>query len=142
MPYPKSLNIALILLLLTQQVVAHDTPKAGVIRKVSFMENAGQWDNKAHFRATIPGGSVYAEKQALHYIFRNSEDVADAMTDDFIQKYGLLLSGGMEQELYEIFHTDHRSRLLAIDSQIPIVTAVTQERLNEFLLRTLSTATQ
>ncbi len=64
--------------MLTQQAEAHNTPDHAV-RKISFIENAGQWNNPAAFRASIPGGSVYVEKQALHYIFKNNQDVADAM---------------------------------------------------------------
>jgi gliding motility-associated-like protein len=78
-PYLKPLYVVLFVLLLWQPARAHNTPKQGTVRKVTFVENAGQWDNNAAFRATIPGGSVYAEKQALHYIFRSSKDLATAM---------------------------------------------------------------
>lgn len=45
---------------------------------MQFIENKGQWDNKATFMATVPNGHLFVEPQALHFIFKHPEDVAAA----------------------------------------------------------------
>ncbi len=47
--------------------------------KTAFIENTGQWDNQAHFMAKLPGGVVYLEKNAFHFLFQHRQDVAAAL---------------------------------------------------------------
>ncbi len=41
-----------------------------------FVRNDGQWDKEILFRAAIPGGFISLKKNALHYVFYHTGDVA------------------------------------------------------------------
>ena len=47
-------------------------------KKLQFIENKGQWDNDAAFVATINGGQLFVEKNALHFLFTQQQDLAKA----------------------------------------------------------------
>lgn len=47
-------------------------------RTLSFIENKGQWANASVFSASLPGGRLHVERNALHLIFQNQDDVNDA----------------------------------------------------------------
>jgi len=42
----------------------------------SFVRNDGQWEKDILFRAEIPGGILFLKKQALHYVFYHTGDLA------------------------------------------------------------------
>jgi gliding motility-associated-like protein len=48
------------------------------VSRVRFIENKGQWDNQAVFASPLPGGHLWVEKNAFHFIFHNQQDVASA----------------------------------------------------------------
>ncbi|MGB1031503.1 MAG: hypothetical protein ACPGWM_02755, partial [Flavobacteriales bacterium] len=49
-----------------------------VSAQVEFVENKGQWEEQVHFRTDLPGGVMWAEKNALTYI-KVSEQLMDAV---------------------------------------------------------------
>lgn len=49
-------------------------------KRVRFIENKGQWDNPSVFESPLPGGHVYIEKNAFHFIFHDQQDVAKAFS--------------------------------------------------------------
>lgn len=62
-------------------VVGHAVAKTqgyGPSGKISFTENKGQWDNPSLFSTPLPGGRLYIEKNAFHFIFHNQQDIAAA----------------------------------------------------------------
>lgn len=44
--------------------------------KLAFVENKGQWNEKVQFRAKIPDGQLYMEKDRLTYVFHSANDMA------------------------------------------------------------------
>ncbi len=43
---------------------------------IEFVENKGQWDNNIVFKAKLPGGNLYLEKDELTYQFYDEQDMA------------------------------------------------------------------
>jgi gliding motility-associated-like protein len=88
--YFKYTLFTLITLLLKQaNIVAAALSDPPVNNQTVFIQNKGQWDNAAQFMANIPGGQLYVEPQAWHFIFESKEDLAllhkhpRAFADDF-----------------------------------------------------------
>jgi len=44
---------------------------------VAFIENQGQWNDKVLFKSSIPGGSVFLEKNAFTYSILSAEDLEE-----------------------------------------------------------------
>ena len=61
-----------------QTVTAETVHPATPFASLQFIENKGQWDNKATFMASVSGGHLFVEPNALHFIFKNADDVAAA----------------------------------------------------------------
>src|SRR5690606_9343821 len=57
-----------------------------VSRAIRFTENKGQWDEKVLFRADLPGGAMFLEKNCVTYSFYDS------------QKLGQLHLGGLAKD--------------------------------------------
>ena len=46
------------------------------MNKIEFVENKGQWEDNVKFKAKIPGGNLYLEKNEITYQFYNEQDMA------------------------------------------------------------------
>jgi gliding motility-associated-like protein len=68
-----------ILLLATGTVAGKNTHEPEHRNRIRFTENKGQWDNRAAFYTPLPGGHLYVENQAMHFIFHNEQDIRQAL---------------------------------------------------------------
>jgi gliding motility-associated-like protein len=57
---------------------------------LSFIENKGQWDNRFQMMAEIPGGTFFAEKNALRFKFYDQTQFGKANKDHLHTKYHFL----------------------------------------------------
>ena len=65
-------KLVLILFCLPIMVFSH-----GDIKQVKYIENKGQWDLNILYKANIPEGTVYLEKNLFTYCFYNSKQMEE-----------------------------------------------------------------
>ncbi|MBX7095676.1 MAG: gliding motility-associated C-terminal domain-containing protein [Flavobacteriales bacterium] len=56
-------------------IFSHSVLKAQENQQLNIIQNKGQWDQKAKYKADIPGGYAWLEKNAITYQFRHGEDM-------------------------------------------------------------------
>ncbi|MES2779296.1 MAG: PKD domain-containing protein [Bacteroidota bacterium] len=81
MYFTKPIHTYLLLAVITimaQTTLGQSIHSDAPVHKLQFIENKGQWDNNAPFMAAVPNGHLFVEPRALHFIFKNPEDVAAA----------------------------------------------------------------
>lgn len=66
--------------LIIKSSIAHDGHNHSVkvnnpIKTIDFIENKGQWEARAKFKADLPGGVVLITDQGFHYNFTSQEDL-------------------------------------------------------------------
>jgi hypothetical protein len=66
----------LLLVLQTGSLLAAILYEPTTVPKTTFIANKGQWDNPSLFMANIPGGQLYIEPHAWHFVFENQQDLS------------------------------------------------------------------